>query len=224
MGRKAKFNTNELKSIIHKFYKDKQYNGKKLTYTALANYARNSLGYSDIKYYHFERNEEISKMIRSFNESLDESEVRYANDSSKFTSLDIKEFVNNNYGNRVNLTFHLQNLQDSLVKIYERNATLELQKKEYDIKVDKLLKKNETLKLKNAELLEKIKELKADNEVLRSVVECKEENMMIEALNSTGLVLVDKNTKGTKRENIKKLTAENGTDLEKVFSQFNNIF
>ena len=224
MGRNIKFTTNELKSIIHKFYKDKKYNGKKLTYTLLANYARDVLGYSDIKYYHFQRNKEISSLIKEFNLSLDESEIKYTNDSSKFSSLDVKEFVNNNYGNKAKLIFCLQNLQDSLVKIYDYNVELELKKKDYELKIEKLTQQKQNLKDKNNGLLEQIKDLKNEIKVLKNIVDCQEEKKMIDALNSTGLVLVEGNMTGAKKESIKKLTDENGKDLDKLFNQFNNIF
>lgn len=224
MSKKVKYSTEVLKGVIHKYYKDKNYIGTKLSFSTLAKYASDVLNYEDIKYYHFSRNEEINKMINDYNTSLEKAIVSYTEDDSQFTTLDVKEFVKINCGNRQELIFCLTKLQESLKNIYDKKVEVDIENKKLKSEIEKLNNQKETYRIKNIELTENLKKIKDEKNALISRLNLEEERQLISALNSTGLHSIDVEGETKIQEDIEKLTDDNGKDLKSLMNKFSNIF
>jgi predicted nuclease with TOPRIM domain len=224
LSKSVKFSTDELKDIIHKYYKDGGSLGKGFSFSNLARYAKENLGIVGIDYYHFARNKEVSAMINEYKKSLRTSAIRYGNDESMLISLDIKEFVKKNCGDAAKLTFMLTTLQQAQKKLYDNNVNVNIEFKQLKSKVETLEDERDKLKIKYSKLKEDNKRLLKETKALRAALNIKDEKQLIEALNSTGLYEVKIEEKSDVSENIKTLDDNNGKDIEKLLDQYSDLF
>src|SRR5690625_3112152 len=112
MARTSKFNTNELKDIIHKFLQEEKHKVMGFSFSNLARYAQEDLELAGIQYYHFSRNKEINAMIKEYNKTLKSDNLKDITNNNSFSTLNIKEFVKMNVGKADQLTFFLTQLQE----------------------------------------------------------------------------------------------------------------
>ncbi|MGG2196632.1 hypothetical protein [Paenibacillus validus] len=228
MARTSIFDTNELKEILHKFFKDNKHKVMRLTFSNLAAYASQDLGISNIRYYHFARNEEINKMVEEYNQTLKSSDIMYTANNNLFTTLNIKEFVKNNLGNAQQLTFYLTQLQENQKKLYDQTIDAEFQIKKLQDQVRKLTEQKEKYRNKNKELSKLFDQLKEKTDVYIEALNLKDEKQLLKALHSTKLVYVinenDEEMSTIQTDNIQQLDETNGKDLEKLMEQYGDIF
>ncbi|AMQ22062.1 hypothetical protein HNQ34_003031 [Anoxybacillus tepidamans] len=229
MSKEKKFTTEELYDILHKFFQDnKNKNIKKVSFSNIARYAKEELHIQGIEYYHFSRNKEINNRIKEFKKTLKEDIVQYTADNSYFANLNVKEFVKCNINNPDRLIKLLMNIQEMHKKLYDRTVNAELKVRELEKKLADVYSQKEDYKAKYKELKKESELMKQEIKAYKEVLEIKEEGQLIEALNSTGLYLVQKENEDTldkkHNENIERLDDTNGKNLEKLLEQFEDIF
>lgn len=225
MGRKLRFTTEELKDLIHKYYKS-EYNKNQfyISFSDVAKYAKERLGINNIQYYHFSRNIEINEMVCKYNRDIKANSIQYNNDESYLINLDINEFVNNNLDNRKNLIFFLTRQQEIQKKLYDQDIDHKYMIKKIEEKLIEEQKKKENCKSKMNNLKNENEFLKNENNLLKNILKNYEEKEEISALNSTKIFNIDFKNKDKYNENIKSLNNDNGANLEKFFKKYEDIF
>jgi hypothetical protein len=199
-----------------------------VSFSNIARYAKEELHIQRIEYYHFSRNKEINNRIKEFKKTLKEDIVKYTADNSYFANLNVKEFVKCNINNPDRLIKLLMNIQEMHKKLYDRTVNAELKVRELEKKLADVYSQKEDYKAKYKELKKESELMKQEIKAYKEVLEIKEEGQLIEALNSTGLYLVQKENEDTldkkHNENIERLDDTNGKNLEKLLEQFEDIF
>lgn len=229
MAREKRFTTEQLYDIIHKFYQEKKHLSVKMNFSNLADFARDELKIMDINYYHFSRNKEINNKIKEFNRTLKSNVIEYAADNSSFATLNIKGFVKTYGNNPERLTFLLTNLQEMQRKLYNRTIEAELKVKELEQKLEEETLKKAEYKSKYQELKLEANSLKQDIKTYKDALGIQEESQLVNALNSTGLYLIEKSNSETSvdleyKNRIKQLDDSNGKNLEKLLDDFEDLF
>lgn len=225
MGRKVKFTTEELKDLIHKYYKSEHnINQFFISFTDVAKYARENLGIKNIQYYHFSRNYEINDMISKYNKDVKSNNIQYSNDESYLIRLDIQEFVKNNLNNRKELIFFLTRQQEIQKKLYDQDIDYKLKMKELEEKLKEEQRKKESYKIRVNNLKKENELLKKENKLLDNNLKRYEEKEELSALNSTKIYEISFGNIDKYNENIENLNNNNGANLEKLFEKFEDIF
>jgi hypothetical protein len=228
LSKEKKFTTEELFDIIHKFIQgNKKKDYKQITFSNIARFANEELHIQGIEYYHFSRNKEVKDKIKEFKKTLNEDIVQYTADNSYFANLNVKEFVKNNHDKPDRLLKHLTNIQEMHKKLYDRTLDAEFKVKELEKKLADISSQKEEYKVKYKELKKENEWLRQEIRAYKEALDLKEEGQLIDALNSTGLYLVQKEngdtTVGKSNENIERLDDTNGKNLEKLLEQFDDI-
>ncbi|MCC0567460.1 hypothetical protein [Brevibacillus borstelensis] len=227
MSREKKFSNDDLFDILHKFFQGSQQKDyKQVSFSNIARFANEQLHIQGIEYYHFARNPKVKQKIEEFKKTLDEDVIHTATDNSYFATLNVKEFLKANRDNPDRLIKHLTNLQEMHRKLYDRTIDAETKVRELEQKLVEVTIEKTELKAKYKELKKENDYYKQENRAYKTALEVKEEGQLIEALNSTGLYLVQKEngeTIGEGNENIEKLDDINGKNLEKMLEQYDHI-
>lgn len=225
MGRRLNFTTEELKDIIHRYYRS-EYNKNQfsISFSDVAKYAKERLGIKNIQYYHFSRNIEINEMVSKYNKDVKANNIQYNNDESYLINLDINEFVNNNLNNRKDLIFFLTRQQEIQKKLYDQDIDHKYMIKKLEEKLIGEQNKKENYRNKMNNLKNENELLKNENKLLKNTLQEYEEKEEISALNSTKIFDIDFKNKDKYNENIRNFNDDNGANLEKFFEKYEDIF
>lgn len=222
MTKTSKFNTNELKFILNQFISEEKHKTMRLNFSNLAVYAKSDLGLGGIEYYHFSRDQEISKLVKEYNKTLQSDSFRSLGENSSFTSLNIKDFVKIHGNSQEKLVFYLSQLQENLKEFYNKSIKVELEKKALEEELKKEKIKQENIKSKNKEIKKQLEELKKRHFILAEALGREEEKQFLSALQYTNFSMNNVYDINGYDENIKDL--EKQKDLENFLQDYKDIF
>lgn len=182
VGRKKKFDTDELVNIIQK-YLDDNHHVTKLKYVDLVRYAKEILGYEKIYSQDFMRNEGVKDVVEKFN-----SDILNNVSASKgnFVDININSIIDNNNAN----------MQKTILRLFKENYNQafkklqELSKRE-GILLEKLEEKERIIKkilVENKELQYEISKIKKNEAYKEKII--KEERAIrgVQYLHNRGIV------------------------------------
>lgn len=215
LSKDAKYSTKILINILQE-YKDKApRRNKKISFSQVAEYARKELGYEDMRYYHFSRNEKINKKVKLYNNEIAKSTIIFSESSNKFISLDIEEFVKINVNNVSKLKTNMILLRDNFENLY--GSKLEIEKINKDLKSELSSKSTELTEYKDKykKKIDELAKLKQENKYLKIRLADKEEKQMLSALKSTKVFPIEVlNIEDEIDENIYESTENNGKNIK----------
>ena len=167
-GRKRKYSDNELLKIIELFLQN-DYKGD-INASILANFAKERLGYLDIKYYHFTQQDICNKKIQDIKSQ--KNHVYIDTPLQAFININIDTYIGQYIKNPLKLRDKLYSLQCSLKETNEnikmisnQNEKFKRLLKKYQEYEDSAKSEIRILRQKNNELIGKVKMLKSLIEV-----------------------------------------------------------
>ncbi|WP_105176925.1 hypothetical protein [Clostridium cagae] len=190
VGRKRKFSTEQLINVIKDYIETEDYITK-LTYVALAKFAKETYGYSNIAYNDFMRNSEIKKVIKEFNEKRKIiSDIKTSNtEKLTFVSFEVDEFVDRYKNNSKLQRVILHKFNDNYKRAFNqvRKSNEEVKKLEEEIK--KINKIVNDLSQINIKLKKENNELKLNKSIIKKQEKVNRKIAMYTELLNKGLII-----------------------------------
>lgn len=235
MARPRKFTTEELIEIIHSYIKDNEYITS-IKYSELKKYSY-SLGYKNITYQDFSRNEKISKFVEEYNNRRKMLLYKASNsDKIEKLSFSVDEIVEKNIKNKKQLILILKVIKEGYDRAFEKLKENIQTIKELKLEIDKQEDNIEKLRNKNKELKEEINNLKENQKenkekekakwmylavkdmLENSTIKIDSEDQILDILNNFGKIDNDIINKDEIMENesITKVNINNFIEVQKI--------
>lgn len=206
VGRPKKYTTQELKHVIDS-YVSKTNGLYKINATKVASYGAEVLGLRDLRYYVFNRNEEVKQYIKHINQLIHGgNEDRNSLGDKVFSSLDIQAYCKLSTSDLAialeNLNQYINSIINSNTKILAENTRLKEEITNYSLKElssQKNSLEQESILIKERELLEEniekaksdIKKLKSEKEKLETAISILWEQEATDVLKRLGLIAIE---------------------------------
>ena len=158
-GRKRKYTTEVLESIVDEYFNKTAVFGQ-VSATDIANFAINELGYKDIRYFHFTRNNEIKELISEVNNLYQEGNIENNNVLIEFNP---DKFMKTYENDKKTQIIVLRHFADRYNELNHKVLELEHLKNQIEIELCEIKNENKKLKEKNKELNQEIKKIKDRN-------------------------------------------------------------
>lgn len=171
-GRKRKYTTEQLSSIIETYLSEKSF-VTKIKYSDLEKFAKSKMGYDDIIYQDFRRNPDIKNMIDEFNKVNTIVDIKSETVSNQYVKFHVDEFLDR-YKNdlktqRVILHKFNKKYEEVCNELIKKDIQLKEIESKYNEKVKSLENEIESLKAKNLELSKTNRNITSKNARLNRV-------------------------------------------------------
>lgn len=190
-GRKRRFTTKMLNSIVDTYFEKKEVFGQ-VTATQIAKYAEEELGYKGIIYQHFTRDKVVKKYIDDINENYI---VKNIDKGNTYINFNADKFIESYKNNEKGMKIILSRFADRHNELNDKLRELEHKENNNKIEMDSILLKNKELNAKNTKLQSENNRLKLDNIQLKKFKKFYNEIIMRENLKQNNLfeVINDEN-------------------------------
>lgn len=171
-GRKRKYTTEQLSSIIESYLSEKSF-VIKIKYTDLEEFAKSKMGYDDIIYQDFRRNPDIKNMINEFNNVNSMVDIKSNTASNQYVKFHVDEFLdrykNDTKTQAVILHKFNKKYEEVCSELIKKNIQLEKMEAKYKKKINLLENENSSLKEKNKQLSKSNRDILSKNARLSRV-------------------------------------------------------
>ena len=218
MSKPSKYSTQMLIDIIISYNENAIRKNRKISFSDLAKYAQEELGYEGIRYYHFSRNEKVKQMIEEYNTNVFKETINFVGEDNLFFTLNIEEMIKIWTENPSKIRLYMSYIREMIEKLRDFYITEKEENKELIAKLDEV--KSENIELK--ERLKKAIKYKEENKMLKILLNEEYEKQKISALKSTKIhpiEILDK--KNQRDENIYKSQEDNGKNLKETKKKVN---
>lgn len=216
MSKPSKYSTQNLINIIVSYNENAIRKNRKISFSNLAEYAQEELGYQDIRYYHFSRNKEIKQMIEEYNTKVFKNTISFIGEDGVFYTQNIEEMIKiwDKNPDKIKLDMScirnmIENFRELYINEKEKNKKLNLELEQ--IKEEKIALKNK---------LQKVKKYKEENQRLKIIQNEEHEKQKISALKSTKIYPIEiLDEKDQRDENIYKSEKDNGQKINSLIKK-----
>ncbi len=184
LGRKERFTTEKLSSIIDSYFTNNKVYGQ-VKATKIAEYAEKELGYEGIKYYHFNRNLDIKSIIDDANNLY---EFNTTSDKQTFIPFNSDKFFDTYKNDPKSTKIVLRQFANRYEELNLNVLDLETFKLKYEAKIESLENENKKLKEKSSELRNTNKGLSENYTKLKKFKKFSDKVVMLAYLKGQGLV------------------------------------
>lgn len=184
VGRKERFSTEKLSSIIDSYFANNKVYGQ-VNATQIAEYAEKSLGYEGIKYYHFNRNPEIKSIIDDSNNIF---QFNISNNKQTFIPFNSDKFFETYKNDPKSTKIILRQFANRYEELNLKVLELETIKLQYEAKIENLENQNTNLKKKSREMKQRNESISKSCIKLQNFKKFSDKVAMLSYLKQQGLI------------------------------------